>query len=507
MAPQDKKKARAADRPEAKTGAKKNPFVYILTILFLVISVAAFIWVPMNRRGGLTGSAIFGSYAGKEIDYKPGNFLARMVSRISQDENKNPSDSADALRDRAYKIWRRAFEETVIHTALLHEAQGAGNDVSDARLTKAIMDREEFKDEKGKFSLELFHSVSEAERAKLKDSIKESLLIEDYLKGMSDIAESPAERDFIKAMDAPKRSFTYAAFSFQDYPDTEIAAFGKAMPALFKSIRVSYLRSENSKPVLEKIRSQLIAGKTTFEALLAAESPDYGGADSVLREAWDMNDYFKDTKAVDSIMGLAAGSYTEIMKAPGKGWIFYYCVDPAKDPDFADQDTISRVWGYIRTHEKGKIEEYALKRAGEFAAKAKAIGFEKACAEFRVQPKQAKDISVNFGSNPLLSQPDLKSAPELGDAMSNETFLTKAFSLADKAVSDPVALGEYAVVLRKDGESSSSESASFMIDYYYGYFKQQYFEGEIRKAYLRSPLFKDNFSDGFDRFIMPQEQG
>jgi peptidyl-prolyl cis-trans isomerase D len=507
MAPQDKKKARAADRPESKKVAKKNPFVYILTILFLVISIAAFIWVPMNRRsGGVGGSFIFGSYAGKEIDYKPGNFLARMVSRISQDENKNPSDSTEGVYYKAYRVWRRAFEETVIHTALLHDAQRAGNDVSEARLAQEIMNREEFKDEKGKFSLELFHSVSEAERAKLKDSIKESLLIDDYLKGLSDFAEAPAERDFIKAMDSPKRSFTYAAFPFQDYPDSEIVAFGKAMPALFKNIRVSYLRSENSKPALEKIRSQLMAGKTTFEALLAVESPDYGGADSVIREAWDLNEYFKDSKAVDTIMGLAAGSYTDIMKAPGKGWIFYYGVEPAKEPDFADQDTVSRAWGYIRTHEKGKIEEYALKRAGEFAAKAKAVGFDKACAEFKVQAKVAKDIAINFGSNPLLSQPDLKSAPELADAMTNETLLAKAFSLSDKAISDPVALGEYAIVLRKDGENVSSESASFMIDYYYGYFKQQYFEGEIRKAYLRSPLFKDGFADEFDRF-MPQGNG
>ncbi len=505
MAPKDKQKASATDRPEAKNKLMKNPFTYILTVIFLVISVAAFVGFPTTRGGrGGGGQIVFGSFAGQDIAYKPGNFFSMLVKNISDQQPWDPQRGESAY-DRGYRIWRRAFDEAAVRVSILRDADKAGYVASEKRVNREIMDLNIYKDDEGKFSLEKFRADSTANRAKLKDEIEENIVLGDYLAGLSDIASSPAEQEFLKAMNSRSRSFSYAVFTAKSLPDSEVIAFGKTKPEVFRNTRVSYLKSDVSKPKLEKIRQQLKDGKTSFDVLLAKESSEYAGAADVLREYWDLESYYGDKKPVDAVMALAAGEYSEVMKTPDGGWIFYYCNEAAKDPDFSDLDTVSRVLGYMRTQEKTKVEEYLLKRGGEFAAKA-AAGFEKACAEFGVEPRKVASLPINYGSHPLLSRADLSANPELSGAMSNEAFLAEAFSLKEKGISKPLILGEDAIVLRMDGESESDESANFIIDAYYGYYLDDYYNQQIRGAVLKSPLLKDKFAEVFDRDVMPQEE-
>jgi hypothetical protein len=504
MPQQPKKPNRSEER--SKPTIAKNPLTYTLLVLFLVLSIVAFVWVPAANRGGLGGQVIFGSYAGKEIDYKPGNYLARMVDQINRQKQDADSSSEAALYFRAYEVWREAFEQVAIRLAMLHSAKKAGNAVSQERLNREMRDLAQFKDEKGNFSLKLFRETSEAARAKLMDSLKEDLLVQDFLDGAVDLASSPAEKDFLRAMNRRMRSFTYAAIPFSSYPDSEVVAYGKAKPELFRHVRLSYVFTMGAKAELEKLRKKIIDGTETFSGVLANGSQDFSGAEDVLREAWELEEYFKEADRAKTVMGLAEGEISQVMKAGDGGWVFYKCIKAAQDPDFSDQDTVSRVWSYVNGHEKGLIEEYVSKRAQDFRAAA-ALDFGKACTQFGVSPKKLEAFPINYGAMPLLQQPSFADAPELASVSTNEEFFTAAFSIKAGELSEPLIIGENAIVLKLDGESEADDSANFTIDYYFDMYLGQYTDSQLRQSFLESPLFKDNFSEIFQKRIMPYENG
>jgi peptidyl-prolyl cis-trans isomerase D len=503
MAPIDKKKAPAAakERPHAF----KNPVVYGLSIGFLVLSIAAFVWVPAARRGGMGARIVFGTYGDQVIDYKQGNYLSRLANQINQ-QNKDATTSQDDLYAKAHSVWRQAFEQTALRMAILGQAKSAGYVVSQDRLDKEMAKLPAF-EENGKFSLALFRAMSQAERAQMMDSLREDLTIQDYQDDVQNLLSSPGEAEFVKKMNGPERTFSFVSFPFSAFPDSEVKAFGAENKDLFRSIKVSYLKTAGAKADLEKLRATVVAGKDSLEKLLAKEGGAYSGVENVMRAAWEMKDYFTDEKDAKAVMALKQGEYSPVLKSRFGEFIFYYCAEPAADPDFSNQDTVSKAWSYMKARERGKIETFFTKRGEAFAAAA-AGGFDKACKDFAVKANKLGPFPVNFGGMPLLKTIPVENFSEISLAGSDQAFLEAAFGLKKKGdLSKPQVMADSVVVQRFDEEAPADESTGSVIDYYYGYYVQQYADGQVKDVFLKSKRFKDTFEDAFNRYIMPKQNG
>jgi parvulin-like peptidyl-prolyl isomerase len=506
MTPQDNAKSRAKAKKtgdDVKLPLMKNPFLYIGTIVVLGISVAAFIWVPAGKQSGYGSRIVFGSYAGKSIDYKQGNYLARMANYFNQ-QQQNDSTSENVYFQ-AYQVWRQAFERTVIHFGLLYEADKAGLAVSEDRLNKEVMALSQYQ-ENGKFSLRLYKAQSDSAKAVARDETKENLIVQSYLEGYQDVKPSKNESAYIKALNSPMRAFSFVTFPFSSFPDSEIQAYASKNSDLFRMMKVSYIKAAKSKSLAASLLKEISGGTTKFaDALNGAEAKGYSGIEGIERAYWEIKDYFSDEKDAQAVIGLAKGAFSPVYKTKDGEYIFFLCEEAAVAPDVSSQEQRSKIWNYISSREKGVIEEYSRKQAQAFVTSA-AGGFDAAVKQYGLTTKKLAGFPLNYGSMPLIKQADTSQFPELAGIGTNEEFLTAAFSLKKGELSKPLAVTEAVVVLRFDEESQATEADTAVIDYYYSYYLSQYMDGEISNHFLKSPLFKDEFGAAFQKYIAPKSE-
>ncbi len=477
----------------------KNPFLYIGTVILLIVSIPAMIFVSGMGKGGSSGRYVFGSYAGQTIDFKQDNYLHQMVKYFGAQQQQSGSDSDNAYFQ-AYQVWRQAFERTVIRIGLLDLAQKAGLTISDSRLTKEEMKLDQYQED-GKFSLKLYKAESDASRAMTRANLKENLLIQDYLNDFQSLSTSPAETQYMKAINAPLRSFNYVRFPFSAFPDDKIRAFGTENAQTFKTMKLSYIRADKSKALATGLRKEIIAGIKTFtQALENTADKGYSGIEGIDRAYWEIKDIFEAEKDAQAIFALKKGEYSPLLKTKDGEWVFYFCDEEAADVDLDSQEQRSKIWSYIAAREKGLIEEYYRGEAQTFISKA-ASGFEAAVKEYKLETKEIPAFAINYGSNPLIQSPDLSASPELAGIASNAEFLNSAFALKAGELSKPLVVGDSILVLRFEKESVPEESALSSIDFSYSYYLMQYRDNQLSDHFLKSPRLKDDFGTGFQRVM------
>ncbi|MDR0388790.1 MAG: peptidylprolyl isomerase, partial [Spirochaetaceae bacterium] len=110
---------------EFKRRFKDRPFIFIGTIAVLVLVIVAFVFLPAVVPGqGGPSELVFGLYDGIPIKYVPNNYFFRQIQ--SRMEYAQEMGFGVNNRDDVFSVWRGAFEDTVIHTAMLKEAEDAG---------------------------------------------------------------------------------------------------------------------------------------------------------------------------------------------------------------------------------------------------------------------------------------------------------------------------------------------------------------------------------------------
>ena len=78
--------------PKQRSSFQRHPFLYIFSVVVLVIIVVTFVGAPAVTSMSPSSRLVFGSYAGQEITYRPGNFFARQYESIAQGIRARGSD-------------------------------------------------------------------------------------------------------------------------------------------------------------------------------------------------------------------------------------------------------------------------------------------------------------------------------------------------------------------------------------------------------------------------------
>lgn len=511
MAPKTDKHATAGSGDKSVHPKHNNAFVYYGTIVIFVITVIAFVVAPSLGNGQSGDDFVFGSYDGREIGYAQGGYFAAQVNQVKdQLAAQGYQDTGDQYF--AYQVWRRAFENTVIHFASLDGAKAAGIAVTDGFMDRQLAAHASFQ-ENGSFSRRKYREASSTYKAALRSELSESALKDRYVADIVGAVPSKAEVEFIKAMAAPKRSIEYVAFPFSAYPDSERLAFARTKPESFRQVKLSRISitssAKDAQAVLERIRS----GAISFEDAAKNQSKDaYAtkGGDMGRRFAWELGSDFRDESVVSAILALSAGGLSPVYETVAGSWVFFRVDEAASDPDWESADLARSVTEYLNTYEKGRMEEWAMAQAADFKAVA-ATDFAGAAATRSLTLRSTDPFPLNYGGAfnlgyfALFGDLDTSDKPELAGATSNEAFLKTVFSLEAGQVSEPIVVNGNAIVLRVKEISVAEDGELGLIDAYYSGVLQDSLGKDLAQRILQSPKLKDNFIATFSRIFAPKE--
>jgi peptidyl-prolyl cis-trans isomerase D len=514
MAAQAPKTPKATQNREPKRGIK-NPAIYVGTIVVLVIVVIAFVFLPMGSGSSSISSGrsvSFGQYAGKSIDYGQGTYMAGQVQNLDE-YMRQQGLTQDNYQLYAYQVYRGAFERAAIRMAVLDAVKTSGVRVTEPWLDVQITKLAQFQ-ENGAFSAQLYQKAGFSKQMSIRNDLRDGTMYQTYYNDIMGLKSSSKERQFIKEMAKDQRTVQYAAYPLSAYPDSEVAAWGKANAALFRSLSLSRVTITASEADALKLLKNVKSGAATFEDVAKASSKD---ADAQKGGAMGAK-YFHEIQSelavkadADKLVALKKGELSPVLKTTAGAWAFYRADADAAEADIGKAEVVAHVRDYMTRSERGAIEDWLVAKAKELSS-AGGAGFEAAAKKAGLVVKTAGPFPINFGdfsvyiseynqSAPIFKAVEGSETPELAGAAANEKFLTAAFSLASGAVSEPLVLGDYAIVLKVKDASPAKDEDLAGVDYLYPYFYQSKFPADVRNLFMTNKKLKDNFSKTFFKYF------
>ena len=486
-----------------------HPFLYGFSIVVLVVIVVTFVLAgpggPMGRGGqGGNGNIVFGTYEGKDISYYQGSYIAQERDRLA---NQMRNDTSQNQRAAAQMVWYQAFINTAEHVAILMQAERAGVAVSEDAVDKALLNYPGYMDDNGRFSEARYAAAAASERDATRKLTRESLLTNvlayDIING---VKVGSAETGFVKAMASAERSFTFVSWPFSSFPNDEVRAYAEANKARFLHIKLSRILIKAGDSQANEIRKKILDKTSTFEELAKTYSKDeYAdkGGDMGWRYAYDVEADFAAKETAQKVLTLKAGELSEVLKGTF-GSLIYRCDADAVAPDFTSTTVLDDVKGYLNRYEKGKIEDYFNGQAAKLAARAAAVGFDKAAKEAGLKVVPTELFPVNLGNlfsfAPVRAAPDSETPPNIAY---NEDFFVRAFSVAKDQVSAPVVLDDRILVLKLKEEKQLPESTASLLGSWISYIANQSVQTDLGASLMTPDKLKDNFAAVFNQYVMP----
>jgi hypothetical protein len=478
---------------------KANPLVMIGTLVVLILVIVSFVLVPaiVPSAAGVTSyeeMMTFGYYDKKPIRYVPDSYFAQMR------ENYEQMGRYYGFND--YQVWRSAFEATVLRTASLDAMAKADWAPTDANVNKAVADMAQFKDpESGKFSLSLYNKLPKSQLLALWNQTRDDLTMSRFVNDEAMLPVSDAEADFIGKMAGGQRSFEFAAFPFEQYPDSEVEAYAKANPDKFRTVHLSQITIGNEKDA-QAVLGQINTGTVTFEDAARTHSQDTfaeQAGDAGNRLAYELETLITDEGERGAVLSLKADSVSELVKVPSGYAIFRMEEDP-KPIDLANADNMAKVRSYIMDNERGRVEDYMLAQAQVFTADAKQQGFDAVLTTRGIDKKQFGPLPINYGDASLFSTVSGFSQTELASAPTSENFWKTAWSTAPGTPSNPLVLGNNVVVLyplpaAEEAATAEDETSPEQqtVTTYKSYWASNDAQNSVQSSVLRSKRLEDNF--------------
>jgi hypothetical protein len=487
---------------------KTNPFIFIGTIVILIIVVIAFVLVPAIVPDVSMGRPVdftFGAYGKTPINYVPGGYFAQVQANLEQwYQQSSPDDTNYQIM--AYQIWRAAFEETVVHTGILQEMEAAGYtppaEVVDREVARLPMFQEN-----GRFSAARYQGLDSNTRLILWRQEQERIIEEYYRADITGLLKPAPEGAFIGRMASPQRTFDMTFFSIDSYPDSEVSAYAEENAALFQTAHFSKITVNSSEREARQILDSVKSGASTFEDAARTHSQDIyaeKGGDMGIKLAYELTAEAPAAEDREKILALEKGDYSDIIKLDS-GWAFFRAEDAPSPADTGDSATQDKVRSYIREFERGRMEDWAMAKAEAFIAQAAESGFDGAVIEQSLEKRHFGPIPVNYGSVDLFTPLNSFGVGEISGAVSDETFWRTAFSTPLNTPSSPLVWGNNILVLFPLEESGADESVpqdieSSLSSYWLSYNAEQ----TIRSFFLTNEKLEDQFDNKFIQYFLSQ---
>jgi len=505
MAKKDKKSlTKNKESSNSETGRKPraNSGLYIGSILILVLIIITFVFSDFFSSGRATGAEewTFGYYDKIPISYKPGNLFGQYVSQLYRYYQESMDTSELQVEAR---IWQQAFETAAIHTAVLNEVKNSNYTASERAIDRQIAVLPQYQ-VNGRFSSTLYNQAKKSDRDSQWRQIQEELIKAQYYNDIESLITSEEEAKFIGTMSSKARKFDMVFFKVDDFPNAEYLTYARKNPDLFSTIRLSRITITAGEKEAGRVLASVKEGTSTFEDAAKTQSQDsYAdkGGDMGLRHVYELDDEISSKESRDKIINLGAGELSDIIQIDGK-WAFFRIDDGLKSANFEDDAVMEKVRVYVRNHDRGIMEDWAVEQAKEFITEAEISGFNNSVYGRGKDKRSFGPLPVNYGSLDLFTTLESFSVPELYGASTNENFWKTAFSTKLNTLSQPIVQGNNVLVFFPTEETEADESSVERIaSTYTGYWLSNMTRQSIQQFFLNSPKMDNRFWDAFFKFI------
>ena len=479
----------------------RHPVLYIFSVLLLIVIAVTFVGAPVvsDAVRGSSGSISFGKYGKEDIEFSQNGYFAQQRELLGQ--QIKPDGNSSNWKWDMYRVWRGAFERTVVHVGILSEVESNKTYISAEQLNKLIIEHGPYQNN-GEFDVEAYQNTPSYKREEFRRDFKENLLKEyylaDYLYGQK---TADAEKEYTYGLMKNQRSFNLVFFPLDRIPDADLTAYAQQNPKNFKRIGLSKitLSSESdAKKVLKMVQADTESFAETAKAQSTDVFADNGGVMGTTY-SYELKSEFSDAD-LDKILALAQGAVSDIIKS-GNDYVIYRCTAAATDPDLTSADTIRAIKNYVNRYERGFVEDKAVTVADTFIKNAQADGIYAAASNAGVSVYTTEPFCINYGAINYFSQVRVQQCElDLSSAMYSKDFFIQAFSIKDEEYSKPIILNSGVVVL-KLAEESTRDDIDEAVKLYGAQIDGQLAETDIINYFLTSDKLKDNFHQTFSKYF------
>lgn len=490
-------KQKETEKKPAHPHSKKR-LTWILSVAFLVLVVVVFVFSPVvGAFVPKTDSIVFGSYDGEDIEYAYGNYFYQQQQNIASSWNTNSND--ENYQYQIYQIWKQAFDNTVIHTAVMQMADRSGIIVTDEAVDRYLLESGPYIDENGNFSSEAYNNTTAQRRNEIRKQTKDSLLYQTVVNDMFTTLNSDTEKEFISSMAAETRTFDYVTFPASLYPEQRVVSYAQANAMLFTEADLSIITLPADSEDAESIHSRVASGELSFEQ--AAEDYSYGSEAEMGGKIgsvpfYDIATILGDEDAANAVFSLAPGEISEVFDSEYGQLIFKLNEGPSL-PDFTNEDVIANVRSYIENQELDLITNYLSAQAEDFAAQAASGSFSAAAEQAGLEVTQTQATPLNYGNSSFMNAFTYTDPRRvLSQAASNEQVLDTLYSLEENAISQPLTIDETVLVARVSKAEERAEGAQ-QVEMLFPYIISQIKQQEYTDVIFNSDKLENRFMQTF----------
>ncbi len=496
-----------SDKPNAvEKKRKQHPMLWVFSVFILVIIVVTFVGAPILTRFGQQGGIVFGFWDGKPIEYRADNYFSRQRDMVADRYQSMFQQSDGNVEWQLFQVWNSAFELTVVHTAIMEQAENSGLRISEEQVDKALTYYPGYQ-ENGKFSAAKYRNTSNSEKYSVRNYYKESLLHQQWVGDVFGTLSSSAEKDFIVGLSSPERNFLFVAWNLDEYPADQVALYGMEKSELFSEGSFSRITLGDDKKAAEAILSQLENESASFEELARSHSTDIyaekgGEMGYVMRYALQSD--IENDEDLEAVFSLGRGETSGLVSTP-YGLAIYQSNGPVRAPDFSKEETVQKVRSYMLTNERGIVEDYFIEKASSFSAQAEEGDFSEAASEMGMNVHLTDYFPINYGSvNFMKGIRTLDNVSYLQSVGSNERILKLLFSLEEEKASEPQIVGNNVIVFELMDEREAPESITTMVAENYRSILDNITDAQVRRLFLGSDKLENNFMEMFSTYFLNQ---
>jgi len=490
---------------------KQNPGIYIGSIVVLVLITVTFVGGDFlsgrYKSGG--GDLTFGYYDKAPVTYIPGNVFAQYYEQVLRYNQAQGVDLSNYFA--TSQVWRQAYEMAVTHTAILQILKRSNYSVPEKTVDRQVAQLSQFQ-ENGRFSSALYNQMSDTSRLALWRQVQEELAKQTYYNDLLYGLMVPSgEADFIGRMNSRMRSFEMVSFSLDNYPESEYQSYAREKPDLFRTIHLSMISVNSGEREAKKILDSVKKGAVTFEDAAKAQSQDsYAnkGGDTGIRYYYEIQSEISSVTDREAIINLRKGEISDCFKI-GDSWVFFRIEDEIKPADFNDDSVMDKVKSYLRSFDRGRMEDWTVAQAKEFIVDAQDSGFDAAALQWSLDKYSFGPLPLNYAGVELFTSLEYFtdsgiSQQELQSLSRNENFWKTAFSTKLNTPSEPLVQGNNVLVFLPVEEINIDENAREGIaSTYSSYWVNMLAEQSLQPYFMNNPKLDDRFWNTFFQYFAP----
>jgi len=483
------------NKPPKKSKIKLS---WVLSLIMLTFVVVAFGLSPLaGAFGNNSSELVFGYYNEEPIAFEYNNYFYNQRELIAQNWDDQTDDANYEYQ--VYQIWKQAYDNTVMHTALMQEADKSGLTITESAIDRYLLASGPYINSEGEFDPQLYSSVSDVTKLNIRDEVKESILTQTLLDDLFGSYISPAELEFIDSMGKNEKEFDYLVFPLTQYPEEETKAYGESNAIEFTTLEISIitLSGENQQEA-ESIYDRISSGEILFEDAARTYSLDtYGenGGEVGTNYFFAMRENFNNEEDLNAVFSLKAGEISSLLETP-YGYNIYRVNKTPELPDFTNEETMAVVKNYLISRERGQVEDYITVEVSNLIASNQG-DISAAASDAGLDIFSTTATPINFGSSLFLGS-FLYSDTEqyLANLENNETALTKLYNTEEGSYSEPIIINE-GVLVAFCKINLVNEGNLETLSMIYPYIAPQVQQSDFTNSIFTSEKFEDNFIQVF----------